>query len=131
MGPSETRSGRERHPMVKGVKTLMVNGPLRWAAWRVSPSRPGRAKNEQNWPGVPAAGCEAMPLSKTPGLPTKTTAAMSDQALEAIASALRTLEAEASGVTALSAALQSDLGPAFVAASDLILKARGRLIITG
>lgn len=72
-----------------------------------------------------------MPLSKTPGLPTKTTAAMSDQAIEAIASALRTLEAEASGVTALAAALQSDLGPAFVAATDLILKAKGRLIITG
>jgi len=72
-----------------------------------------------------------MPLSKTPGLPTKTTAAMSDQAIEAIASALRTLEAEASGVTALAAALQSDLGPAFVAAAELILKAKGRLIITG
>jgi arabinose-5-phosphate isomerase len=72
-----------------------------------------------------------MPLSKTPGLPTKTTAAMSDQAIEAIASAQRTLEAEASGVTALATALQSDLGPAFVAAADLILKARGRLIITG
>jgi arabinose-5-phosphate isomerase len=56
---------------------------------------------------------------------------MSDQAIEAIASALRTLEAEASGVTALAAALQSDLGPAFVAATDLILKAKGRLIITG
>jgi arabinose-5-phosphate isomerase len=72
-----------------------------------------------------------MPLSKTPGLPTKTTAAMSDQAIEAIASALRTLEAEASGVTALATALQSDLGPAFVAAAELILKAKGRLIITG
>ncbi|MGM4916043.1 KpsF/GutQ family sugar-phosphate isomerase [Tardiphaga sp. 813_E8_N1_3] len=56
---------------------------------------------------------------------------MSDQAIEAIASALRTLEAEASGVTALATALQSDLGPAFVAAADLILKAKGRLIITG
>ncbi|MGM4924416.1 KpsF/GutQ family sugar-phosphate isomerase [Tardiphaga sp. 804_B3_N1_9] len=56
---------------------------------------------------------------------------MSDQAIEAIASALRTLEAEASGVTALATALQSDLGPAFVAAAELILKAKGRLIITG
>ncbi|MGM4895591.1 KpsF/GutQ family sugar-phosphate isomerase [Tardiphaga sp. 839_C3_N1_4] len=56
---------------------------------------------------------------------------MSDQAIEAIDSALRTLEAEASGVTALATALQSDLGPAFVAAADLILKAKGRLIITG
>jgi arabinose-5-phosphate isomerase len=49
----------------------------------------------------------------------------------AIPSALRTLEAEAGGVTALAAALQSDLGPAFVAAVDLIRGAKGRLIITG
>jgi arabinose-5-phosphate isomerase len=58
-------------------------------------------------------------------------AAMSDQASAAISSALRTLEAEASGVTALAAALQSDLGPAFTAACQLILDAKGRLIITG
>jgi arabinose-5-phosphate isomerase len=56
---------------------------------------------------------------------------MTDQATAAISSALRTLDAEASGVTALAAALQSDLGPAFVAAADLILNAKGRLIITG
>ncbi|MDB5563605.1 MAG: KpsF/GutQ family protein [Tardiphaga sp.] len=57
---------------------------------------------------------------------------MTDQASEAIASALRTLEAEASGVTALAAALQSDgLGTAFVTAAELIRNAKGRLIITG
>ena len=57
---------------------------------------------------------------------------MTDQAREAIASALRTLEAEAGGVVALSAALQSDaLGSAFTAAAELILQAKGRLIITG
>ncbi|MEH2481891.1 arabinose-5-phosphate isomerase [Nitrobacteraceae bacterium AZCC 2146] len=57
---------------------------------------------------------------------------MTDQASEAIASALRTLDAEASGVTALAAALQSDgLGTAFIAAAELIRNARGRLIITG
>ncbi len=56
---------------------------------------------------------------------------MTDQASEAIASALRTLDAEASGVTALAAALQSDLGASFSAAAGLILHARGRLIITG
>jgi arabinose-5-phosphate isomerase len=66
-----------------------------------------------------------MALSKTP------TSTMSDQASEAIASALRTLEAEASGVTALAAALQADLGPTFAAAADLIRNAKGRLIITG
>ncbi|MDB5634415.1 MAG: KpsF/GutQ family protein, partial [Tardiphaga sp.] len=56
---------------------------------------------------------------------------MTDQASEAIASALRTLEAEASGVTALAAALQSDLGTPFTAAAELIRNAKGRLIITG
>jgi arabinose-5-phosphate isomerase len=56
---------------------------------------------------------------------------MTDQASAAIASALRTLDAEASGITALAAALQSDLGPAFAAAADTILAAKGRLIITG
>ena len=46
-------------------------------------------------------------------------------------SALRTLDAEGSGITALTAALQSDLGPAFAAAAELIRNAKGRLIITG
>src|SRR3954464_3949475 len=68
-----------------------------------------------------------MALSRTP-MPTMT---MTDQASEAIASALRTLEAEASGVTALAAALQADLGAGFAAAADLIRNAKGRLIITG
>src|SRR3954463_4133258 len=68
-----------------------------------------------------------MALSRTP-MPTMT---MSDRASETIASALRTLEAEASGVTALAAALQSDLGPAFSRAAELIRNAKGRLIITG
>ncbi|NEW95080.1 KpsF/GutQ family sugar-phosphate isomerase [Rhodopseudomonas sp. BR0M22] len=57
--------------------------------------------------------------------------AMSEQAAAAIPSALRTLEAEASGVTALAAALQSDLGGAFGATIDLIQNGKGRLIITG
>src|SRR4051794_29473188 len=49
----------------------------------------------------------------------------------AVNSALRTLETEGSGIAALTAALQSDLGPAFAAASELIRTATGRLIITG
>jgi arabinose-5-phosphate isomerase len=56
---------------------------------------------------------------------------MSDQANDAIPSALRTLEAEAEGVTALAAALQSDLARPFLAAVDTIAKAKGRLIVTG
>jgi arabinose-5-phosphate isomerase len=49
----------------------------------------------------------------------------------AIQSALRTLDAEGSGIVAIAAALQSDLGTAFAAAADLIRSARGRLIVTG
>jgi arabinose-5-phosphate isomerase len=53
------------------------------------------------------------------------------QASEAVASALRTLDAEGSGIIAIAAALQSDLGVAFAGAADLIRNARGRLIVTG
>jgi arabinose-5-phosphate isomerase len=49
----------------------------------------------------------------------------------AIESALRTLDAEASGVTALANALQADLGPAFDAAVARVREAKGRLIVTG
>src|SRR5712672_2733936 len=54
-----------------------------------------------------------------------------DDANAAIASALRTLDAEGSGIAAISAALQADLGVALAAAADLILGAKGRLIVTG
>jgi arabinose-5-phosphate isomerase len=54
-----------------------------------------------------------------------------DSASAAIQSALRTLDAEASGVKALAAALQDGLGPTFGAATDMIRDAKGRLIITG
>jgi arabinose-5-phosphate isomerase len=48
-----------------------------------------------------------------------------------IASALRTLEAEASGITTLAAAIHDGLGQAFTAAVEMISGARGRLIVTG
>jgi arabinose-5-phosphate isomerase len=48
-----------------------------------------------------------------------------------IASALRTLDAEASGVAALSAAIQNGLGAAFIAAVETIRAARGRVIVSG
>jgi arabinose-5-phosphate isomerase len=54
-----------------------------------------------------------------------------DPASAAVTSALRTLEAEGSGIAALTAALQSDLGAPFSAAADLIRNAKGRLIVTG
>ena len=49
----------------------------------------------------------------------------------AIQSALRTLDAEASGVSAITAALQSDLAAPFAAAAEMIRNAKGRLIVTG
>jgi arabinose-5-phosphate isomerase len=52
-----------------------------------------------------------------------------DEAL--IACGLRTLEAEAGGLTALSAAMRDSLGAAFVAAAALIKSARGRVIVSG
>jgi arabinose-5-phosphate isomerase len=52
-------------------------------------------------------------------------------ARDPIASALRTLEAEAAGITTLSTAIHDGLGQAFSAAVALIAAARGRLIVTG
>jgi arabinose-5-phosphate isomerase len=49
----------------------------------------------------------------------------------AVQSALRTLEAEGSGISAIEAALRSDLGEAFARATDLIRQAKGRVIVTG
>ena len=54
-----------------------------------------------------------------------------DAANAAVESALRTLDAEGSGIAALTAALQSGLGPLFAAAVDLIRAAKGRVIVTG
>ncbi len=63
--------------------------------------------------------------------PRATSSSAQDAANPAIASALRTLEAEANGVNALTTALQGELGPAFVAAVELIRAAKGRVIVTG
>jgi arabinose-5-phosphate isomerase len=48
-----------------------------------------------------------------------------------IASALRTLDTEAEGIGALSAAMSDGLGAPFVAAVETIRAARGRVIVTG
>ena len=48
-----------------------------------------------------------------------------------IESALRTLEAEAGGITALAAAIHDGLGRSFIAAVELIRGAKGRVIVTG
>jgi arabinose-5-phosphate isomerase len=55
----------------------------------------------------------------------------SERARALIASALRTLEAEAGGITALATAIHDGLGLAFTAAVEMISGARGRLIVTG
>jgi len=49
----------------------------------------------------------------------------------AVQSALRTLDAGVSGVSAIAAALKGALGPAFAEAVDLIRQAKGRVIVTG
>jgi arabinose-5-phosphate isomerase len=57
--------------------------------------------------------------------------AASQRADSMIASALRTLEAEAGGIAALAADIRDGLGAAFIAAVELIHGAKGRLIVTG
>ena len=54
-----------------------------------------------------------------------------DRAQDAIASALRTLEAEGSGIDALKAALRDGLGRSLADAVDTIRGAQGRVIVTG
>jgi arabinose-5-phosphate isomerase len=67
-----------------------------------------------------------MPKSK---LQTPDAADPGGQAL--IVSGLRTLEAEAGGIAALSAAMQNGLGKPFIAAVECIRAARGRVIVSG
>src|SRR5512139_1966655 len=55
----------------------------------------------------------------------------SGRAQGAIESALRTLDAEGSGIDALAAALRDGLGGTFAAAIELIRAAQGRVIVTG
>jgi arabinose-5-phosphate isomerase len=55
----------------------------------------------------------------------------SDRAQAAVDSALRTLEAEGSGIDALATALRDGLRTSFAAAVDLIRTAQGRVIVTG
>ena len=61
----------------------------------------------------------------------KTRAAKRAAEPPAIASALRTLEAEGSGIAALAAALEDGLGGPFAAAVELIRGAKGRVIVSG
>src|SRR5215210_954213 len=67
-------------------------------------------------------------MARSKPLSTRPTA---DHARDSIASAVRTLEAEADGITALAAAIHDGLGRAFTETVELIRQARGRLIVTG
>ena len=66
-----------------------------------------------------------------PSKPLMANSTGTDSATAAVQSALRTLEAEGSGIAAIEAALRSDLGEPFARATDLIRSAKGRLIVTG
>ena len=70
-------------------------------------------------------------MAKPKPLMTKSSGTDPHPANAAVQSALRTLETESSGVTAIAAALEGPLGPAFAAATDLIRNAKGRVIVTG
>jgi arabinose-5-phosphate isomerase len=65
---------------------------------------------------------ESKPFNATPA---------SESTRKLIASAVRTLESEAGGIAALTAAIHDGLGQTFTAAVELMHHARGRVIITG
>jgi arabinose-5-phosphate isomerase len=63
--------------------------------------------------------------------PNLRTSTMPGQGRPLIESAVRALETEAGGVTALAAALRDGMGASFIAAAELIRGAKGRVIVTG
>src|SRR5262249_59321660 len=78
-----------------------------------------------------ASGERTDPNSAVMSKPQSTQRPSSSRARDLIASAVRTLEAEASGIATLSAVIHDGLGRAFTAAVEMIHGARGRLIVTG
>jgi len=66
-----------------------------------------------------------------PSKPLMANSTGTDSANAAVQSALRTLEAEGSGIAAIEAALRSELGEPFARAAEFIRSAKGRLIVTG
>jgi arabinose-5-phosphate isomerase len=72
-----------------------------------------------------------MPLAMPKPMPRSEDQATSKSDQAVIACALRTLEAETGGLTALGAAIGSDLGQAFISAIAMIKAARGRVIVSG
>jgi len=93
---------------------------------------------------VIAASEEASPFGVLPGMPLRQAEHLCPHATflppdveaatrlrELIASALRTLEVEAAGLTTLASAIQDSIGRDFVSAVEMIASAQGRLIVTG
>jgi len=71
-------------------------------------------------------------LAQRRSMPRKSEIASPDEGLSlAIASALRTLEAESSGLTALMVSLRNGLGDAFEAAVQALRAAEGRVVVSG
>ena len=103
--------------MVNEGKTGMVNGPLFH-----SPSRFSAFWHARN---AETAGKREMagPSSRKVESP--------ESAVSLVQSALRTLKTETEGLEALSAALKSGLGDAFITAVGEIRAAKGRVIVTG
>jgi arabinose-5-phosphate isomerase len=66
-----------------------------------------------------------------PSKPLMANSSGTDSVNDAVQSALRTLETEGSGISAIASALQGPLGTAFAATVELIRKAKGRVIVTG
>jgi arabinose-5-phosphate isomerase len=122
--PTGFHAGAEN--VVNGVKTIMVNEPLRTAApRRIAKSavlrRGLRRTSPSPRPSEPDMAHSKPLMAKSSGT----------EANAAVQSALRTLDAGVSGVNAIAAALQGTLGPAFAAAVDTIREAKGRVIVTG
>src|SRR5882672_3529974 len=99
-------------PFVNGGKIDMVNDPLTSAVAlaRRSPYNPPVRGDAMATPLMMRQDSDAHAL---------------------IASAVRTLEAEAGGISALKAAIDNGLGRSFTAAIDLIRGVSGRVIVTG
>lgn len=70
-------------------------------------------------------------LQKEQFVRSRSTSGQRSASSSVIQSASRTLDLEIQGLAALKAAIDNGLGPAFVAAVELIGKAQGRVIVTG
>ena len=66
-----------------------------------------------------------------PSKPLMANSSGADPVNDAVQSALRTLDAEGSGISAIADALLGPLGAAFTATVELIRESRGRVIVTG